>query len=91
MNPVARPREQKVEPASRPHSLAGKTIGLFWNMKAGGDVGLERVAELLRQRYPDCEVKHYIGSVGQIMRHSTAEDCDRMASECHAVVATTGD
>jgi MHS family alpha-ketoglutarate permease-like MFS transporter len=32
-----------------------------------------------------------IFAVGFIMRHATAEDADRVASEVHAVVGTTGD
>ena len=91
VNPVARPREQKVEPAQRLSDLGGKTLGMYWNMKAGGDVALERTTELLKQRYPGLEVKHYVGSVGQAMRHATAEDVDLVARECQGVVATTGD
>jgi hypothetical protein len=91
MNPVARSDEQQVKPADRASDLRGATIGLYWNMKAGGDLALDRAAELLRERYPGLVLKRYQGSVGQNVKHLTAEDADRIARECRAVVATTAD
>ena len=91
LNPVARTVERSVKPAQRLQSLDGATIGLYWNMKAGGDAALDRTEQLLRARFPGARVRRYIGSVGFIMRHCTAEDADRIASEVHAVVGTTND
>ena len=91
LNPVARTLEQSVKPAPRLAGLDGATIGLYWNMKAGGDAALDRAEHLLRQRYPGATFRRYTGSVGWLMRHCTAEDADRIASEVHAVVGTTND
>ena len=91
MNPVARFRQQRIEPAQRLGNLSGKTIGLYWNMKAGGDMALERTAELLKRRYPDLSMRYYQGVVGQNVKHLTAEGADLIAKECHAVVGTTAD
>ncbi len=91
LNPVARTVEQSVKPAPRLRALDGATIGLYWNMKAGGDAALDRVEGLLRERYPGLRFRRYTGSVGWLMRHCTAEDADRMASEVDAVVGTTAD
>lgn len=91
LNPVARTVERSIKPALRPKDLSAATIGLYWNMKAGGDAALDRTAELLRARFPGVRLRRYTGSVGWLMRHCTAEDADRIASEVQAVVGTTND
>ena len=91
LNPVAKTVEYSVKPAARLQAIDGATIGLYWNIKAGGDAALDKTEELLRARYPKARVKRYPGSVGWLMRHCTAEDADRMASEVDAVVGTTAD
>ncbi len=91
VSPVAMTVEHSVKPAPRPARLDGLTIGLYWNMKAGGDAALDRVEALLRARSPGARFRRYTGSVGWLMRHCTAEDADRMAAEVHAVVGTTND
>ncbi|MBI4012544.1 MAG: hypothetical protein HY359_09570 [Candidatus Rokubacteria bacterium] len=91
LSPVARTVEHSVKPAPRLRSLEGATIGLYWNMKAGGDAALDRTEALLRERYPGARFRRYTGSVGWLMRHCTAEDADRIAAEVHAVIGTTND
>lgn len=91
INPQANTAITPVGLASRVSGLSGHTVGLYWNMKAGGDVALERTAQILGERFPGTEFRHYAGSVGATMRHATAEDTERMARECDAVVGTTGD
>lgn len=91
LNPVAKTVEHSVKPAARRQALDGATIGLYWNIKAGGDAALDRTEELLRARFPKATFKRYTGSVGWLMRHCTAEDADRIASEVDAVVGTTAD
>jgi hypothetical protein len=91
LNPVAQVAPQKASPAARPPDLTGKTVGLYWNMKAGGDIALARVRELLAGRYPGLTFREYTGSVGFLMRHATPEDAARIAGECQVVVGTTGD
>jgi hypothetical protein len=91
LNPVASTVEHSVRPAPRPRDFSGATIGLYWNMKAGGDAALDRTEQLLAARFPGATFKRYTGSVGWLMRHATAEDADRMASEVSAVVGTTAD
>jgi hypothetical protein len=91
VNPVAVPVEQSVKPAARPRDLANATVGLYWNMKSGGDAALDRAEQRLSERYPGIRFRRYTGSVGFIMRHATADDADRIASEVQAVVGTTAD
>ena len=91
VNPVAARVEFSVKPAARPRDLSDATVGLYWNMKAGGDAALDRTEQRLRERFPGIRFRRYTGSVGFIMRHATADDADRMASEVQAVVGTTAD
>lgn len=90
-NPVAETVVQKVEPAPRLGDLSGKRIGLYWNMKGGGDVALSHIKDVLRERYPGASFADYEGSVGFIMRHCTAADSDRIAKEVDAVIGTSSD
>jgi hypothetical protein len=90
-NPIAETVEFSVKPATRRGDLAGARIGLYWNMKAGGDAALDQMERMLGARLPGVTFRRYIGSVGFLMRHATAEDADRIASEVDAVVGTTAD
>ena len=90
-NPVAESEVQRIEPAPRPHDLAGKRIGLYWNLKPGGNIGLDRVESRLRERFATTEFVRFEGSVGASVRHLTPKDADRVASQVQAVVGTTGD
>lgn len=91
LNPVAKTMEFSVKPAPRLRDWGGVTLGLYWNMKAGGDAALDRAEQLLGERFPGLRFKRCTGSVGWLMRHLTFEDADRIASEVHAVVGTTND
>jgi hypothetical protein len=91
LNPVAQTVEFSVKPAARRGDLTGARIGLYWNMKAGGDAALDQMERMLGARFPGATFRRYIGSVGFLMRHATAEDADRIASEVEAVVGTTAD
>lgn len=91
LSPVAKAVERSVPPAPRFGDLADKRIGLYWNMKSGGDVALDRTEELLKERFSGVRVQRFVGSVGWLMRHCTAEDADRIARQCDAVVGTTND
>src|SRR3989442_13036115 len=91
LNPVARTVEYSVKPASRLATLEGATIGLYWNMKAGGDCALDRTEALLREKFAGTKFRRYTGSVGWLMRPCTAEGADRIAAEVDAVVGTTAD
>lgn len=91
LNPVAKTVEYSVKPAARLQAIDGTTIGLYWNIKAGGDAALDKTEELLSARFPKAKFRRYTGSVGWLMRHCTAEDADRIASEVDAVVGTTAD
>ena len=48
LNPVAAKPKKRHNLAPRLGDLRGKTIGLYWNAKPGGDTILERTAQLLK-------------------------------------------
>ncbi len=91
LNPQAQTIEQTVKAANRPSDLTGKRIGLYWNLKAGGDHALTRAAELLSQRFAGVTFARYWGEVGSLFRMATAADVERIATECDAVIGTTSD
>jgi hypothetical protein len=51
VNPVGVLKFNPIPHAKRLKDLKNKKIGLYWNHKARGDVALERVKELLSERY----------------------------------------
>jgi hypothetical protein len=91
LNPVAPSAKKRFEAAPRVAELAGKRVALFWNMKAGGDHALQRVAEVLGKRYPTAEFSFHTGDTGSMVRRLTREGADKIANGSDAVVGTTGD
>lgn len=90
-NPVAEPIERVLKPAARVTDLDGRRIGLYWNMKPGGEVALREIERLLRARYPAATFRYYEGDVGSLMKKVTPRLADRIAKECDAVIGTTAD
>ena len=90
-NPVAKSASVTITPAARLANLADKTIGLYWNFKPGGNIGLDRLAVLLAERYPPITFRHFEGSIGAAVRHLTPQQADDAAAEFDAVIGTTGD
>lgn len=91
VDPVAPVVEKKVAPAPRIPDLAGKRIGLYWNMKGGGDVALQRIAETLSARYPGIAFSFHQGDIGAMTRRVTKGAADKIASSVDALIGTTAD
>ena len=96
VNPVARAaaREEsapRFEPAQRPDTLAGRTVGLFWNGKPQGDIGLARTREQLARVFDDVRFIDVFGEKGGLNRYASPEQVEQMARDCDAVVAATAD
>ena len=90
-NPVAESVIPKLQHAKRPGDLVGARIGLYWNFKPGGNIGLDHVATLLAERFPTATFTHFQGAVGASVRHVTPNQADEIAKLCDVVVGTTGD
>ncbi len=91
VNPVAEKVQEKASLAPRLKSLEGKSIGLYWNFKGGGDSALKRTGELLRAKFPGVTAKIYTGSIGGSNHFVTREDAKRIAQECAGMVGSTAD
>src|SRR6185436_9443909 len=50
VNPEGAARPVSLSPAPRPPTLEGKTVGLAWNGKPGGNEALDEIATLLGQQ-----------------------------------------
>ncbi len=89
LSPVARQRAmESVTPINpRLESLNDKTIGLVWSGTPGGDVALNRVGEMLEERFENIETRFYTGGNYPNPPHILRQ----AAEECDAVVGATGD
>ena len=56
VNPTGAIKIAQVEPAKRITSLDGKTVALRWNSKNNGDIVLDRIAELMAQKFPKTKI-----------------------------------
>ena len=72
--------------APRIDSLVGKRVGLLWNHKARGDVGLATVGEELQRRFQGVKLVHIRGT-----NPTNDHVLVQAAEECDAVVGTTAD
>ena len=83
----ARPSRAALAP--RPTDIRGATIGLLANGKSNGMALLDRIAEVLREQ-------HGIGDVVRVSKTNasvpvSAEDAERLARQCAAVITAIGD
>jgi len=82
-------RAAQIGAAARPAGLRGATVGLLANGKTNGMSFLDRVAARLAER-------HAIGELVRVTKSNAsaparAEDADRLAKQCAAVVTAIGD
>ncbi len=88
LNPVAQQRGVlEAQPVNkRPSTLEGKTVGLLWSGTAMGDVALNRVGKMLKERLKNVETNFYLGGLP-----APADVLERAATECDVVVGATAD
>lgn len=77
--------------AERPASLAGLTVGLYWNGKNNGNVALAYCREKLAALYKDVRFVDMLGEKGGINRFLSPEQIETLARDCDVVIATTAD
>ena len=67
-------------PASRVSGLDGKTVGIYWIGKAGGDNFWDGIETLLNQRYPKVRTVRYEGpfDLGDARAAELAGEVDTM-------------
>ncbi|MCB0995892.1 MAG: hypothetical protein KDB21_12420 [Acidimicrobiales bacterium] len=96
VNPVAEPQAhdedaERFAPATRPASLDGATIALYWNGKQNGLDALARAKELLTDRFADVRFVELTGELGGTNRYLSPEQLDRLEAEVDAAVCTSAD
>ncbi len=93
LNPVADKPKRKFELAPRLSSLSGKTVGLYWNGKPGGNIIRERTAQLLSQKFKGIRLKEYtpagVSMTGDVGINT--EVLETIVRECDAIVGNTAD
>ena len=95
MSPAADRVDFKVTPAPRLAGLDGKTIGLYNNMTGGADIAVDRVADLISQRFPSVKFERYGGDLrpGRVAlsrgNHIDEEEAARIATEVDAMIGAT--
>ena len=89
LNPVGQQRGMEaIKPINpRPPTLEGKTVGLLWSGTHGGDVALNRVDEMLKERFESIETRFYTGG----NYPAPTEVLEKAAKECDVVVGATAD
>jgi len=86
--------EEHLEFAPRINSFVGKRIGLLWNGKPNGNFYLDRVAQLLEQRYKDIDIiKFWEVDPEQTAHPDQKSDAalDGIAKKSDVVIAAQGD
>lgn len=65
-------------PSPRVTDLAGKTVGIYWIGKAGGDNFWDGVEGLLNERFPNTKTVRYEGpfDLGEIRAREIAKEVD---------------
>jgi hypothetical protein len=65
-------------PAPRVADLAGKKIGIYWNHKAGGNLFLDVIEKLLKEKYPTAILSRYEGpfDLGEAMAAKVSREAD---------------
>ena len=81
-------REGKTSAAQRLDSLEGKRIGLVWNSKEYGDKLLDKVQELLADRYPTAEFSRW--QLRECCQAPPEGELENVAENVDAVVYTLG-
>jgi hypothetical protein len=89
LNPVAQQRGVvTAKPVNRrPASLDGKTVGLVWSGTHGGDIALNRLGEMLQERFKNVKTNFYASGSYPAPPHILKQ----AAEECDAVIGATAD
>ena len=89
LNPGVARKYKPMPPANRVNDLSKSKIGLYWNYKKHGDVALNRVKDLLSEKFEGLSFEWLeTGPVNE----ATEEWFENVRQrEISAVIATTGD
>lgn len=86
--------DQKIHFAPRINSFQGKRVGLLWNGKANGNFYLQRVAELLENKYKDIQIIKFWEVAPKETAHPDRKSdaaLDNIAKSCDVVISAQAD
>ena len=89
LNPVGVLRFKPIPHARRIQDLNNKKVGLYWNHKARGNVALDRVKELLSERYKGMTFEWFETPVSVEASKEWFENVKKKGVD--AFIASTGD
>lgn len=89
-NPTGTKKGKEKIGAPRLPLLNGRRVGVIWNGKLGGDIFLDRISELLKERY-NVTIVERVNDRGDTNKVITQEVINRFVATCDAVVIGTGD
>lgn len=84
LNPVAEVARLELTIAPRLESLNGKTVGLLDNSKPNFDIFLDRVAELIQERFQQVKIIRAQKALAGVP--FPADRMAKFAAECDAVI-----
>ena len=89
LNPVGILRFKPIPHAKRLKDLNNKKIGLYWNHKARGNIALDRVRELLSERYEGITFEWFETPISTEASREWFENIKKKGVD--GIVASTGD
>lgn len=90
LDPTSKAESKELWVQRRPIDLEGKVLGIVWNRKLGGDVFLDRLGQLLMERFHFSEIVN----VAQKADSPTGLSADLIrdvSEKCGAVIIGVGD
>ena len=91
LTPRAPSRISGVDLAPRIDIFDGKRVGLFWNVKANGDIFLIRVGELLRERFKDVKIVEFLPGKPDTTLGASPSEIKSVVEKCDVAILATAD
>jgi hypothetical protein len=89
LDPTVEATKQPIGYVDRPHSLAGKRVGLIENTKFNSDKLLMRIGEILKAEYGVAETRMFRKHNSSVPAHD--EIVQEVRKTCDVIVAGVGD
>lgn len=90
LDPTSRGKLKEPVIARRPISLEGKAVGIVWNGKPGGDALLDRLGELLTERFHLSKIIK-INAKADVVSSLEEAEINKLAENCEFVLLGVGD
>jgi len=85
------PQQGTISPAPRIADLEGKKIALVANYKAGAELFLTKIEELLKTKFPTAQILRFKMQSTQLDKNTMETIFSDIAKQCDVFVHSTGD